>query len=97
MIKYPNVSTIKTSNERKVRLSINNPACVKSSTPISEITPVVRKMNKNWLDKAAYIFSIVCGKITFLKVCQRVRPRAIAASYCPRAIAEKPLLRISAK
>tara|TARA_B100001057_G_C22662831_1_gene876625 strand:- start:2 stop:181 length:180 start_codon:yes stop_codon:yes gene_type:complete len=59
MIIYRKVSTINTSNDRKILLSIKSPAWVKSVTPISEIIPVVRKINMNWLDKDGNILIIV--------------------------------------
>ena len=52
---YITVKVMKTSNERNVRLSINKPACVKSTTPISDIMPVVRNKKINWLESEGYI------------------------------------------
>ena len=43
------VRVIKTSNVLNVLLSMNIPAWVKSTTPISEIIPVVRNKKINWL------------------------------------------------
>jgi hypothetical protein len=47
--------TINISNVLNVLLSIYNPACVRSFTPISEIIPVVKKMKINWLDNEGNI------------------------------------------
>ena len=52
---YITVNVMKTSKERNVRLSINKPACVKSTTPISDIMPVVRNKKINWLESEGYI------------------------------------------
>ena len=43
------VRVIKTSNVLNVLLSMNIPAWVKSTTPISEIIPVVKYKKINWL------------------------------------------------
>ena len=56
---YKNVRTIKISNDRKILLSMKSPACVKSVTPISEIIPVVKKINMNWLDSDGNILMMV--------------------------------------
>ena len=94
---YRKVSTIKISNDRKILLSIKSPACVKSVTPISEIIPVVRKINMNWLDNDGNILIIVCGNIIFLKTIFLFRFKAEAASICPLGVDSYPLLNISAK
>ena len=52
---YITVNVMKTSKERNVRLSINKPAWVKSTTPISDIIPVVRNKKINWLESEGYI------------------------------------------
>ena len=56
------------------------PACVRSSTPISEITPVVRNKNINWLESEGYIFISVCGTIIDPKMVLFDRFSAAAAS-----------------
>ena len=43
------VRVIKTSNVLNVLLSMNIPAWFKSTTPISEIIPVVKNKKINWL------------------------------------------------
>ena len=45
-----------------MRLSMNRPACVKSTTPISETIPVVKKMKINWLHIEGYIVCNVRGR-----------------------------------
>ena len=55
MSPYITVNVMKTSNDRNVRLSINKPACVKSTTPISDMIPVVRNKKMNWLESEGYI------------------------------------------
>ena len=77
---YPIVSKIKTSKDRKVLLSMNKPACVKSVTPISEITPVVKKTKMNWLHKDGYMVLRLWGNMILENIFHFRRPKADAAS-----------------
>ena len=77
---YKMVKVIKISNDLKILLSINTPACVSSVTPISEIMPVVKKIKMNWLDIEGNILMIVWGKIIFLKIIYLSKFKEDAAS-----------------
>ena len=74
---------MKTSNERKVRLSMKTPAYVRSVVPISEMTPVVRKRKMNWLLSDGYIPATACGNVTRKNALTGGRPSDLAASRCP--------------
>ena len=57
------VRVIKTSNVLNVLLSMNIPAWVKSTTPISEIIPVVKNKKINWLLSDGNTLLTAKGKI----------------------------------